>query len=95
MEMGNPLLFIDHLISSGQFSAWVDAHEENKSEKLMWDLYLNKLGPWDERSFSNFKSDLSGGVAQRVEAPSDEQLTATIKYSYDILTGFEIQEEGG
>lgn len=95
MEMGNPLLFIDHLIASGQFSAWVDAHEENKNEKIMWDMYLHKLGPWDERSFADFKDGITGGAAQRVEAPSDEQLTAIIKHSYDILSNFEILEEGG
>jgi len=93
--MGNPSLLIDGLISSGQFNSWVDAHEENKGEKLLWDMYLHKLGPWDERSFNDFKNDLIGDTSQSVGAPSDEQLSATIDLSYEILSNFEIKEEGG
>ena len=32
-EYGNPTILLDGVISSGQFSNWVDAHEENKAEQ--------------------------------------------------------------
>ena len=88
-EYGNPIILLDGVISSGQFSAWVDAHEERKTEQTLWELYLHKLGAYDDRSFDDFKFDMMKGI-RHVQKPSDEQLTATITKSYDILNKFEI-----
>jgi hypothetical protein len=93
-EYGNPTILLDGVISSGQFSAWVDEHEENKVDRVLWDMYLHKLDKYDERSFVEFKSTIMKGV-QKVEKPSDEQLTATVKKSHEILNCFEILEERG
>lgn len=93
-EYGNPTILLDGVISSGQFSAWVDEHEENKVDRVLWDMYLHKLDKYDERSFVEFKSTIMKGV-QKVERPSDEQLTATVKKSHEILNCFEILEERG
>jgi hypothetical protein len=89
-EYGNPTILLDGVISSGQFSDWVDAHEENKAENTMWEMYLHKLGQWDERSFTEFKSDLTRGMVKKVDRPSDEQLSATVKESFGILNDFKI-----
>lgn len=86
---------LDGVISSGQFSAWVDAHEERKAEQTLWELYLYKLGAYDDRSFDDFKFDMMKGMIQKNEKPSEEQLTATVNKSYDILNNFEILEERG
>ena len=94
-EYGNPTILLDGVISSGQFSDWVDAHEENKDEKIMWEMYLHRLSKYDERSFTEFKNDIRKGMVQKVERPSDEQLSATVTKSYEILNGFEILEERG
>ena len=94
-EYGNPTILLDGVISSGQFSAWVDAHEESKSEQTMWEMYLHKLSKYDERSFAEFKTDIMKGRGQKVQRPSDEQLTATVKKSYGILNDFEFIEERG
>jgi hypothetical protein len=93
-EYGNPTILLDGVISSGQFSAWVDEHEENKVDMVLWDMYLHKLDKYDERSFVEFKSTIMKGV-QKVARPSDEQLTATVKKSHEILNCFEILEERG
>lgn len=93
-EFGNPTILLDGLISSGQFSDWVDEHEEAKFDRILWDLYLHKLDKYDERSFAEFKSTMMKGV-KKVERPSDEQLSATVKKSHDILNDFEILEERG
>jgi hypothetical protein len=94
-EYGNPTILLDGVIASGQFSDWVDAHEENKNEKTMWELYLYKLSKYDERSFTEFKADITRGMMKKVERPSDEQLSATVKESYGILNDFEFTEERG
>ena len=94
-EYGNPTILLDGVISSGQFSSWVDAHEENKTEKTMWEMYLHKLSKYDERSFTEFKNDITKGMGAKVEKPSDEQLSATVTKSYAILNDFEILEERG
>lgn len=94
-EYGNPTILLDGVISSGQFSDWVDAHEENKDEKIMWEMYLHRLSKYDERSFSEFKNDIKKGMVQKVERPSDEQLSATVTKSFEILNDFEILEERG
>ena len=94
-EYGNPTFLLDGVISSGQFSAWVDTHEENKYEKTMWEMYLHKLSKYDERSFAEFKTDIMKGTGVEQTRPSDEQLSATVKKSYGILNDFEILEERG
>ena len=94
-EYGNPTFLLDGVISSGQFSDWVDAHEENKTEKTIWEMYLHKLSKYDERSFSEFRNDILNGAVRKVERPSDEQLSATVNRSYEILNNFEILEERG
>lgn len=94
-EYGNPTILLDGVISSGQFSDWFDAHEENKNEKTMWEMYLHKLSKYDERSFTEFKNDMMKGMTMKVEKPSDEQLSATVTRSYEILNDFEILEERG
>ena len=94
-EYGNPTILLDGVISSGQFSDWVDAHAENKEERVMWEMYLHKLGQWDERSFTEFKADTMKGTRRKVQKPSNEQLSATVTKSYAILNDFEILEERG
>jgi hypothetical protein len=94
-EYGNPTILLDGVISSGQFSAWVDAHEENKNEQTIWEMYLHKLSKYDERSFTEFKNDMTKGMTKKVEKPSDEQLSATVTKSYAILNDLEILEERG
>ena len=94
-EYGNPTILLDGVISSGQFSDWVDAHEENKTEKNVWEMYLHKLSKYDERSFAEFKTGIMKGTGQAVQRPSDEQLSATVKKSHGILNDFEFLEERG
>lgn len=90
--MGNPIPLLDGLIASGQFSAWVDTHTENQNDKIMWEMYLHKLGAFDERSFAEYKSDiLRGQPNQEIERPSDEQLCATVQTSFEMLNNFEIE----
>lgn len=86
---------IDGVISSCQFCEWLDAQFENKEEETMWEYYIHKLGAWDDRSFDEFRRSVRGTSANKHDAPTKEQASATINKSYNIIKHFEIIEEGG
>lgn len=95
-DYGNPTILLDGVISSGQFCDWLDAQYENKEEKTMWEYYINKLGAWDERSFDEFRHDVTKGRPSKgIVIPTKEQTSATIKKSFDMFKHFEISQEGG
>lgn len=89
--MGNPTFLLDNLIATNQFSTWIDAREDRKNEQRMWEMYLHKLGAWDNRTFNEFRSDMMKNQKTIVKA-SDEQLKATVKSSLDILNDFNFTE---
>lgn len=59
-----------------------------------WEYYLHKLPPWDDTSWNEFnrKMDEQEGITPKVhkETPK-EQLEATIKNSYEILSDFSVE----
>ena len=90
-DYGNPTILLDGVISSCQFCAWLDAQFENNEEKTMWEYYIHKLGAWDERSFDEFRNSLmKGRPASGQVIPTEEQTSATIKKSFDLVKNFEI-----
>jgi hypothetical protein len=92
-DYGNPTILLDGLISSCQFCDWLDAQYENKEEKTMWEYYIHKLGAWDNRSFDEFKHDVTKGRPAKIDIPTEEQTSATIKKSFEMFKHFEISEE--
>lgn len=95
-DYGNPTILLDGVISSCQFCEWLDAQYENKEEKTMWEYYINKLGAWDDRSFDEFKADVTKGRPMKVYVkPTKEQTSATIKKSFEMFKHFDISKEGG
>lgn len=95
-DYGNPTILLDGVISSGQFCDWLDAQQDNREEKTMWEYYIHKLGAWDERSFDEFRHDATKGrPARGIVIPTKEQTSATIKKSFDMFKHFEISQEGG
>lgn len=69
--------------------------DEKQQHNELWEFYIHKLPPWDERTFEQFKHDLKVGNKPKGERPTKEQLEATIKDSYKIMQNFEIEKEGG
>lgn len=95
-DYGNPTILLDGVISSCQFCEWLDAQYENKEEKTMWEYYINKLGAWDDRSFDEFKADVTKGRPMKgYVKPTKEQTSATIKKSFEMFKHFDISKEGG
>jgi len=54
-------------------------------------MFLHKLGAWDERSFNEYKRDV---FPEPIDTASEEQLTATVKTSFNILQDFDPEERG-
>jgi hypothetical protein len=94
-DYGNPTILLDGVISSCQFCEWLDAQTENKEEQSMWEYYIHKLGAWDNRSFDEFRHDVTKGRLAKTDIPTKEQASATIRKSYDMFKHFEISKEGG
>ena len=74
---------------------FLEVFDEKQQHNELWEFYIHKLPPWDERTFEQFKHDLKVGNKPKIERPTNEQLEATIKDSYKIMQSFEIEKEGG
>lgn len=95
-DYGNPTILIDGVISSCRFCEWLDAQYDNEEEKTMWEYYIHKLGAWDERTFDEFRNDITKGrPAKGYVKPTAEQTSATIKKSFEMFKHFDISQEGG
>ena len=94
-EYASPFVLLDSVISAGRFDDFLDTFEAKREERQLWEFYIHKLPPWDDRSFDRFKQDIHyKGERKRVERPSDEQLEATVKESFEMLNDFTMQEGG-
>lgn len=80
--MGNPYLLINQVIRTHRFNDWVEAHQENKDDKTMWDYYCFKVGAWDDLSFEDFKKKCK---PEPVKPDEEKTITATVGKSFDIL----------
>ncbi len=94
-EYASPFVLLDSVISAGRFCSFLETFEAQREERQMWEFYINKLPPWDDRSFDQFKSDLNHGNTRKIERPSDEQLETTVRNSFTMLNKFKIKQEGG
>lgn len=93
-EYASPFILLDRVIGAGQLMDFLKVFDEKQQHNELWEFYIHKLPPWDERTFEQFKHDLKIGQS-KIERPSDEQLETTIKESYKIMQNFEIEKEGG
>lgn len=95
-EYASPFILLDSVISAGRFDDFLDTFDEQRKERELWQYYIHKLPPWDSRSFDEFKRNINTGKRKpKIERPSDEQLEATVKESYEMLKNFEFEEERG
>lgn len=92
-EYASPFVLLDSVISAGRFNDFIDTFQKQREERQMWEFYINKLPPWDDRSFDDFRKGIKKDDPE-IERPSDEQLEATIKESFDMLNNFDMQEGG-
>jgi len=94
-EYASPFILLDKVIAAGQLMDFLEVFEKKQQHNELWEFYIHKLPPWDERTFEQFKHDLKIGNKPKIERPTNEQLEATIKDSYKIMQNFKIKKEGG
>ncbi len=96
-EYASPFVLLDSVISAGRFDDFLDTFESQREERQLWDYYINKLPPWDDRSFDKFRQDIrvKNGIQPKIVRPSNEQLEATVKESYEMLKEFDVTGERG
>lgn len=96
-EYASPFVLLDSVISAGRFDDFLDTFEAKREERQLWEYYIHKLPPWDDRSFDRFRQDIrvKNGITPKIIRPSNEQLEATVKNSFDILNNFDVMQEGG
>lgn len=92
-EYASPFILLDKVIGAGQLMDFLEVFDEKQQHNELWEFYIHKLPPWDERTFEQFKHDLHVGKP-KFERPTNEQLETTIKDSYKIMQNFEIKEGG-
>lgn len=76
---------MDLVISNGQLCDFLAVFWEKHKEKVNWDFFLNKLGPWDERSWDDFLKSVD---TKKQKDISDEEKADIIKQSKGIWDSF-------
>lgn len=94
-EYASPFVLLDEVIPQGLFCQFIETFQEQRTERQLWDMYINKIPAYDERSFDQFKKDIIGGTSQKIERPSDEHLETIVKNSFNMMNTFNINQEGG
>lgn len=97
IEYSNPYDLLDGVISTGRFCDFLDTFEKKHKERQRWEFYIHKLPSWDDTSWDEFNRmlDKEEGIVPEYEKASKEQLETTIGNSFDILSNFTIDTEGG
>lgn len=86
---GDPLVFLDGLVSMGQVGpGLVDFLERREDEKL-WDIYLHKV--WDDISFDELKEKLRTAARKERGMTKQEREREVIR-SQNILDNFKPPE---
>lgn len=93
-EYANPFILLDEVIQCGQLNDFLNTFSESQEEKVLWDMYCYKLGAFDNRSFEEFKHDMTRNTVN-IEVPKKEKLETTIKHSFNIMKNFEFDMKGG
>ena len=87
-EYASPFILLDTVIQTGHLVDFLETFEKKREERIRWEYYIHKLSPLDDRSWDQFNRDLDGGVVME-ERPSDEDITETVRQSYNIMKHFD------
>ena len=83
----NPFPFMDGMISTGRFEAFVDDFvgtvREEREEQASWEFYLHKVM---EGSFVEFRENMKN--EQEHKAMSERAIETAINHSMNILNNF-------
>ena len=82
---------LNTMIINGLFNEFLDKFEEKHTERQRWDYYINKLSPFDGRSWYEFLEDLNGSDRTVDEDITADEAKTVISNSYDILNNFTLE----
>ena len=82
----NPFIFLDELIANGRFFEYVIELQKIINKEESWDFYLHKV-------FDKTYEEFLDAVEMSNTPNPDIDFTATINTSYDILQGFNPNEQ--
>ena len=86
----NPFSLFDELIESNQFNDFIATLNDTYIQEFEYNLWLHKVY---DRSFEEFKKDISISRDAQAGYMDDEDIKATVKKSNDILGNFNPQQE--
>lgn len=86
----NPFSLFDELIESNQFNDFITALNAKYIEDIEYDLWLHKVY---NKSFEEFKKDISISRDAQAGYMEEKDIKATVKKSNDILSNFNPQQE--
>lgn len=81
----NPFSLFDELIESNQFNDFIITLNTKYIEDLEYDLWLHKVY---DKSFEEFKKDISISRDAQTGYMNEEDVKATVKKSNEILSNF-------
>ncbi len=81
----SPLLFLDQMILTEDFSFSVDKIIEFDGEEKLWQVYLHKVF---DKSYDELKEEIT---RQQKYAMSKSQIETTVKNSYQIIKNYNPQ----
>ena len=81
----NPFSLFDELIESNQFNDFIMTLNTKYIEDLEYDLWLHKVY---DKSFEEFKKDISISRDAQAGYMNEEDVKATVKKSNEILSNF-------
>ena len=84
----NPFSLFDELIESNQFNDFIMTLNTKYIEDLEYDLWLHKVY---DKSFEEFKKDISISRDAQAGYMNEEDVKATVKKSNEILSNFKPQ----
>ena len=81
----NPVSLFDELIESNQFNDFIMTLNTKYIEDLEYELWLHKVY---DKSFEEFKKDISISRDAQAGYMNEEDVKATVKKSNEILSNF-------
>ena len=90
----DPFTLLDQVIPAGCFVRFLITFQKKNDDDTRWNYYLHKLSAWEDRTWEQFNHDLDFGTAKGLERPSDQELTETVRNSYQIMKNFNPEGRG-
>lgn len=85
-KYASPFILLDEMIHQGRLLEFVNTINDIEDEKKLWSIWLLRVY---DKSYDDWITNLHS----QAEQPSEPEIEATVKDSYNILSGFNPAEE--